>query len=350
MITKYIKQKINKSGRISPSNFEGVSRKARRGSLFLFLLLLSTFFSFPSFAQHPTDLKINEMFINNYDNLIDEYGQRVPWMEIYNTSTYDVNIAECFLTNDTTGLASKEMEDKAHWYKIPKGDSRTLIPQRGYLVFFLDGMPNYGTLHTNFNPLEVNSNNYVALINTSGHELIHLFSYPEDLRISEKSYGYAVDYGPEMIIRDSIEVPNLEYLDVFSPGSTNNHEPVSVKEPPKNAVLKVIIYTLELFTTLFLILLLLKGFGKWVTDIRHKIADKKATKLISARAEDSTLAVAPPTGSNKDEEVAAIAMALHLYLDANHDEESEIITFDTDAPRYSPWAQKNLVLKRVVRR
>jgi hypothetical protein len=53
---------------------------------------------------------------------------------------------------------------------------------------------------------------------------------------------------------------------------------------------------------------------------------------------------------NNNEEVAAIAMALHLYLNANRDEESEIITIDMPSAHYSPWALKSLVMKRVVRR
>jgi len=51
-----------------------------------------------------------------------------------------------------------------------------------------------------------------------------------------------------------------------------------------------------------------------------------------------------------DEEVAAIAMALHLHLTANRDEESEIITIDMPSAHYSPWALKSLVMKRVVRK
>jgi len=56
--------------------------------------------------------------------------------------------------------------------------------------------------------------------------------------------------------------------------------------------------------------------------------------------------------NNKEniEEIAAIGMALHLYLNSNRDEESEIITIDMPSAHYSPWALKSLVMKRVVRR
>jgi hypothetical protein len=51
-----------------------------------------------------------------------------------------------------------------------------------------------------------------------------------------------------------------------------------------------------------------------------------------------------------NETAAAIAMALHLYSNSNRDEESEIITIDMPSARYSPWALKSLVMKRVIRR
>jgi hypothetical protein len=40
------------------------------------------------------------------------------------------------------------------------------------------------------------------------------------------------------------------------------------------------------------------------------------------------------------EEIAAIAMALHLYLDNVHDEESNVLTIKRIERRYSPWNSK----------
>lgn len=51
-----------------------------------------------------------------------------------------------------------------------------------------------------------------------------------------------------------------------------------------------------------------------------------------------------------NEEIVAITMALHLEMNSNRDEESEIITIDMPSARYSPWALKSLVMKRVERR
>ncbi|MCK5135044.1 MAG: OadG family protein [Bacteroidales bacterium] len=40
------------------------------------------------------------------------------------------------------------------------------------------------------------------------------------------------------------------------------------------------------------------------------------------------------------EETAAIAMALHLYLDEFHDEESGVLTIKRISKTYSPWSSK----------
>jgi hypothetical protein len=118
-------------------------------------------------------------------------------------------------------------------------------------------------------------------------------------------------------------------------------------ETPKYAVLTVIVFTLVLFTTLFLFLPILKAFGKWVTDKRHNYLAAKTAKREAAIAAATVHVNELTTTRNISEEAAAIAMALHLYLNENRDEESEIITFDTRLPRYAPWAQKNLVMKKV---
>ena len=119
----------------------------------------------------------------------------------------------------------------------------------------------------------------------------------------------------------------------------------------KHGVLTVIVATLVVFTILFISLIMLKSFGKWLVETRRKYLEEKQKKR---ELEAVQVAAAVPdkeaSASGNGEEIAAIAMALHLYLNANRDEESEVLTFDTLAPRYSPWAQKGLVMKRVMKK
>ena len=48
-------------------------------------------------------------------------------------------------------------------------------------------------------------------------------------------------------------------------------------------------------------------------------------------------------------EIAAITAALHLHFNSMHDEESEVITIHMPSAHYSPWAQKELVMKKAPR-
>ena len=103
------------------------------------------------------------------------------------------------------------------------------------------------------------------------------------------------------------------------------------------------------FVALIVIYLMLKLFG-YAT---KKIAARNAAK--SAPAEETKAAVAATSTEAKDddqitgEEAAAIAMALHMHFNSMHDEESEIITIDMPSAHYSPWAQKELTMKKTPR-
>ena len=62
-------------------------------------------------------------------------------------------------------------------------------------------------------------------------------------------------------------------------------------------------------------------------------AEKKVKKV------DKTTKEVKP-GYLSGDESAAIAMALHLFFDEQHDEESNIITIKRIQRRYSPWSSK----------
>ena len=242
------------------------------------------------------------------------------------------------MTDDTTGLAAGNGNPK--WYRIPSTDVKTQIPQRGHIVFYLDNSALYGTFHTNFDPSE-SKNNYVALISSNAKTLIHIFHYPASLRTSDNSFGSIVDGESE-----------LGYLDYFTPGSTNKVDmdvtksEKLMKSDPFGIGLAVISMAV-VFSALVLIYIMLKVFG-----IVNRRRQKKnaATQQTAA----TTAPVAPDPDKDEEsitgQEIAAIATALHLHLNSFHDEESEIITIETQSAVYSPWSQKHLTIKRVQRR
>ena len=295
------------------------------------------------FGQSVRDLRFNEILIKNTDNFDDEYGRHVPWVEIFNTAYNTVNLAGCYLTDDTTGFAAGKKKggvEPEHWYRIPKTDINTNMAQRTYIVFYLDAEPLYGTFHVNFDP-RTSKTNYIALISADGKDLIDLMYYPK-----EQLMDTALSYG---LVEDGI-TGNAEFLNHYTPGSSNvTSTKVSKQERLKRddpyGIGLAIISMSVVFTALILIFAMLKLFG-WSS---KKLAQKNAKKT-----ETPTVANVADVNENKDEdeeqltgeEAAAIATALHLHFNSMHDEESEVITINMPSKHYSPWAQKELTMKR----
>ncbi|MBQ6071907.1 MAG: OadG family protein [Bacteroidales bacterium] len=295
-----------------------------------------------TFGQSVRDLRFNEILIKNTDNFDDEYGRHVPWVEIFNTAYNTVNLAGCYLTDDTTGFAAGKKKggvEPEHWYRIPKTDINTNMAQRTYIVFYLDAEPLYGTFHVNFDP-RTSKTNYIALISADGKDLIDLMYYPKEQLIDTTlSYG---------LLEDGI-TDNAGFLNQFTPGSSNvTQAKVSKQERLKRddpyGIGLAIISMSVVFTALILIFAMLKLFG-WST---KKLAQKNAKKT-----ETPTVANVADVKENKEddeqltgEEAAAIATALHLHFNSMHDEESEVITINMPSKHYSPWAQKELTMKR----
>lgn len=103
-----------------------------------------------------------------------------------------------------------------------------------------------------------------------------------------------------------------------------------------------------MFAALIMIFLMLKLFGYTATRRDRKAKKEQAAATTSSEA--GTASVSAQEVGPSGEELAAITMALHLFFNSQHDEESEVITIDMPSKHYSPWSQKNLVMKKVVRR
>ncbi|MCQ2285352.1 MAG: OadG family protein [Bacteroidales bacterium] len=306
-------------------------------------VLVLTVCSLPIFAQQVTDLRINEVFIKNDSNYVDEYGRNVPWVEIFNTAYNSVNLAECYLTDDTTGLA--DGTGVTRWYHITKGDPKTLIEQRSSVVFFMDASPLYGTFHVNFD-ISKSPTNYIALISSNGKTIIDIMEYPIELRDTAISYGCKDDG----IATVKTKGDNLAYLDYFTPGSTNNvligrtKQEVLKEDDPYGIGLAIISMSV-VFSALILIFVMLKIFGK--------VSSRQGKKTAPAVAQVAPVMAEVKETKTEDlqaEHIAAIAMALHLHMNSMHDEESEILTFADSPAQYSPWAQRELTMKRVQRK
>ena len=320
-----------------------------------YILLVAALFAVTdTFGQSVHDLRLNEMMIENEENYADEYGRHVPWVEIFNTAYNTVNITGCFLTDDTTGLAAagkKGGKIPAHWYRIPT-DQKMYMPQRSFLIFFLDDSPLYGPYHTNFNPAK-SKTHYIALISSDAKELLDMVEYPVEMRDTCRSYGYVQDgvRDPKAFKSGKRQAGELAYLDDFTPASSNETAPKiskqdKLKQDDPYGIGMALISMAVVFTALIMIYIMLKIFN-YVT--------RRATQKSKAQAEPKKVAaVASKDDDDIDavnaEVVAAIGVAMHLHFGSMHDEESEVITINMPSKHYSPWAQKELTMKRNPRR
>ncbi len=320
-----------------------------------FLLLLATLMMTGwAFGQSARDLRINEIQIKNTDNFVDEYGRHVPWIEIFNSSYNTVNIAGCYLTDDTTGFSAvKSNGIPAHWYQISKTDVNTSIQQRSYAVFYLDAQPLYGTFHTNFDP-RTSKTNYIALISGDGKDVIHILQYPkEELMDTCLSYGADQDASLKKDNKDKAKKKNMmseyQFKENPTPGfsnelTTTKSRQEKLKEDDPYGIGLALISMSVVFTALIIIYIMLKLFGY----LSRKAAAKNSPQT---ETESGTADSTAPTAKVEHEmitgeELAAISTALHLHFNSMHDEESEIITIDMPSAHYSPWAQKGLSMKK----
>lgn len=312
-------------------------------------IVVALFAATSSFGQSVHDLRLNEMMIKNVDNFADEYGRHVPWVEIFNTAYNTVNITGCFLTDDTTGLANagkKGGEIPSHWYRIPN-DQKMYMPQRSYLVFFLDDSPLFGPFHTNFAPDTSKSRHYIALISSSGKDLLDIVEYPEQLLDTSRVYGYIQDgVRDEKSFKKGVRAAGeLGYLTDFTPASSNETQvKISKQDKLKRddpyGIGMALISMAVVFTALIMIYIMLKIFN-YVS--RKSTQKSKAQENPVAAAQDADSKENPSANA---EEIAAIGTALHLHFGSMHDEESEIITINMPSAHYSPWAQKGLSMKK----
>ncbi len=96
---------------------------------------------------------------------------------------------------------------------------------------------------------------------------------------------------------------------------------------------------LIVFGALVLLYAIFSSFPKLMNYLaKQRLRSQGRTEI----AKTDTLDITGPEG-------AAIAMALHLYFEEQHDEESGVITIKKVSRRYSPWSSKLYGMREVPR-
>ena len=283
-------------------------------------------------AQSATSLRINEVLVVNDQNYQDDYGLHNAWIEIFNTSFASVNLEGCFLTNDKNNPTK---------YPIPKGDVLTLIKPRQHALFWADGMPNRGTFHVSFT-LDPSKENYIALYDSNGKTLIDEITVPAGM-LADQSYAREEDGSANWVIKGGGE---HSYV---TPSTNNmtldkNEKIENFKKHDADGFGMAIIA----MSVVFIGLILLYVSFKIVGNIAVKLGKRNAMKAIGIT--DKVEAKEKNLGSHSGEEAAAIAMALHEFINDAHDVEDMILTINKVKRTYSPWSSKIYTLRQTPKR
>jgi hypothetical protein len=103
-----------------------------------------------------TPIKVNEVSAGN-SVFINDYFKKNDWLELYNTTDTDLDIAGLYLSDDIADPLK---------YQIPVGTIiNTIIPAHGHLVVWADKLSPVTQLHTNFKLS--NSDGQIALVTSS---------------------------------------------------------------------------------------------------------------------------------------------------------------------------------------
>ncbi len=135
---------------------------------------------------NPSPVVINEVSASN-EIYVNDLFKKADWIELYNTSNEDVNIAGLYLTDNL---------DKPQKYQIPTEDVNlnTIIPAHGYKIVWCDKKEAVGdAIHASFK-LEADSGS-VALLNYDGDNLVYSDTVQYEYHDGTHSYGRYPDGG-----------------------------------------------------------------------------------------------------------------------------------------------------------
>ncbi len=289
-------------------------------------MLLIPFAVNPSKAQSSSDLRINEVLVNNFSNYMDDFGQRSPWVEIFNMAYNSVDIGGLYLTDD---LANPKK------YLIVKGQPVTSIPSRGYLVFWADSNTTHGILHLNFN---LKPGKTIALFDGNGKTLIDSLTIPADMP-QDVSFGRGEDGEGTWGI-----------LEKTTPGAGNKTRPdisageIFVEMDPLGAGMIIISMSVVFFALVLLFLFFRLTSRVMKLNVKKQLLARSQTRekagVVSKSGDDHT-------GLEITGEIsAAITMALYLYSTELHDAERTVLTINKVSRTYSPWSSKIYGLRK----
>ena len=302
--------------------------KTKIGIFFTLLLVLGVCSSCGE-KRSNNKLLLNEVLITNEGNYQDDYGLHSAWIEIFNRSYGNADLAACLLR------ASSQPGDTSTYF-IPKGDVLTLIKPRQHSLFWADGEPRRGTFHTNFT-LDPEKENWIGLFD-SGRNLIDQVTIPAGVLKTNQSYGRVSDAASQWEVKDGSAE---KYVTPSTNNKTidSNAKMEKFEEHDSNGIGMSISAMSVVFCGLILLFIAFKIVGKASVSLSKRNAMKAKGITDKQEAKEKKLGEAP------GEIFAAIAMAMHEMQSDVHDVEDTVLTITRVKRSYSPWSSKIYTLR-----
>ena len=290
-------------------------------------------------AQNLSDLLIGEVLVENTSGLVDDYGQRNGWIELFNTSSGTVKFGGCYLTDDKSDLKK---------YHIPTSDMDAKVGPRQSVIFYASGNASQGTFYTNF---KLRKGSTVYLVSNDGRTIIDQVDIPADLPADQS------------IVRIPVGVKAMSFQTKVNPSPSPGSYNGDVDAKTKSQVMKEqdphgFVLTLIAVMVVFIALLILAFIFGWIGNASKRALEggpkaSKKEKTKKAKPGEMTPEIAAAISMALSQEFggevyAAIALALDDYLSGGiHDLESMIITIKPSTG--SQWADKTQNFRQLPR-
>ena len=289
----------------------------------LFLTAAAIVLSLQAFAQNVSDLIISEvMAVPDESSVVDGYGEKTGWIELFNTSQGTVNFGGCFLTDDPSDLRKSPISGL---------DRSTRLGPRQSVVFYASGHGSDGTYYTNF---PVRAGSTVYLVSNDGRTIVDSIEIPADIPAGKSVSKFAHDY--KAVIFDDVRTTSPTPGSYNAGGSLETGAQKVAREDPHGWILTLVSVSVVFFALMLLWWLFAALFGQ----------KKKKAPASKGMNPEVAAAISMALKSEFGSEVyAAIGLALHEYLqDTVHDNESFIITIRPSEG--SQWASKSQGFRR----
>jgi hypothetical protein len=157
-----------------------------------------------------TPVRINEVSAANgiYAN---EYWKRNDWVELYNTTDKDIDVAGMYLSDNL---------DKPQKYQIAADGASTIIPAHGYLVIWCDKLDPLSQLHASF---KLAAEGGDVILTAADESWSDKFSYTQHK--SDESVGRYPDGASNVIV---MNVPTIAKANITSSYATVVSQPYDV--------------------------------------------------------------------------------------------------------------------------